>query len=142
MLDQAKSVYYWRGDELAALVASLPADHRAGAIAHALQRVYDGAGGNIAAVFDHAADVPDAMWAAALYLIENPIPTITPRKNVIDGAAKAFGPTFAPVADLLLSFPPLADDASLQAIAAGRPSPSISEIVAARRAKATASASR
>ena len=60
----------------------------------------------------------DAVWSVALFLLETPIVGAT-RETLLPRAAQRFGPDFAPVAELLLRFPPLADDPQLRRLARG-----------------------
>ena len=83
----------------------------------------------------------DAVWGVAQFLIECPInPAVhlanyAGRDSVIKTAAARFGADFGPVADVLLRFPPLADDFMLQRLAGGHAMPNWNEIHDARDAK-------
>lgn len=76
-----------------------------------------------------------AAWAVGLFLVENPLPMISPRHAVLAPAAQVFGAHLAPVALALRTLPSFADDPMLRAIAAGRPLPSIADLVAASKKK-------
>ncbi|MBA3396257.1 MAG: hypothetical protein H0T89_26745 [Deltaproteobacteria bacterium] len=86
----------------------------------------------------------DSMWAVALFLIETPVRPVvclsnyTARDSLLERAAGRYGAAFGPVADVLLRFPPLADDPILRALAAGKPVPSYRELEAARTRSAAA----
>ncbi|MDQ3334495.1 MAG: hypothetical protein M4D80_04995 [Myxococcota bacterium] len=67
----------------------------------------------------------DAVWSLALFLLETPLAAKThlgnyaARDSIVPRAAERFGPDFGPVADLLLRFPPLAEDPQLRQLARG-----------------------
>ncbi len=90
----------------------------------------------------------DSMWAVALFLIETPLRPVVnlqnyaARNTIVEDAARRYGAAFGPVADVLLRFPPLADDPMLQALARDKPVPSYRELQAARTAPTRAAKKR
>jgi hypothetical protein len=80
------------------------------------------------------------MWGLALFLVETPVPETRQLMNyagrdaILRDAANRFGLAFGPVADVLLRFPPLADDLVLQALARGAPAPTEQELYDLRQA--------
>jgi len=87
------------------------------------------------AALAHGIQLPDAMWAVALHLVETPVDAMQ-RQAIMRACAARLGAALGPVADLLLRFPPFADDPVMLAIARGAAVPSHGEVIARIQTKA------
>jgi hypothetical protein len=120
---------YWLGETFTALLDRLPADKRPAAIAYGIQwcRDHDANERHTMHVLDAG---PDALWPYALDMLESPPFSAYEFPRTVESGSNKFGESFGPVADVLLSFPTMADDSSLQRVAAGGKALSISERIA------------
>jgi hypothetical protein len=81
---------------------------------------------------------PDALWPYALDMLESPPFSAYEFPRTVESGSNKFGESFGPVADVLLSFPTMANDSSLQRVAAGGKALSISEQIAENTKKRAA----